>query len=136
MSSFELHLQSSIQYEFIQGVRSFVAEDETGSFGILPSHARFMTALRFGLARFQCQGKDWQYLAIPGGVIYFIDNKLYLNTRNYVRCSDYLTISNILREQILSEEEKLKELKNTLHHMDQEMLKKMWELRRSRGVSF
>jgi F-type H+-transporting ATPase subunit epsilon len=52
-SSFQLHLQSAIRYERIEAVTSFVGQDASGSFGILPGRAGFMTILSFGLARFR-----------------------------------------------------------------------------------
>lgn len=67
MKTFHLQLYDTRQQQRIAGVRSFVGEDATGSFGILPGHARFMTILVFGMARFRLEDADWQYLAAPGG---------------------------------------------------------------------
>ena len=36
---------------------SFIGEDDSGSFGILAGHARMMTMLGFGLARFRAGGR-------------------------------------------------------------------------------
>ena len=66
MNTFLLHLQSATQYERIENVLSFVGEDDSGSFGILPGHARMMTLLGFGLARFRVTDQDWEFLALPG----------------------------------------------------------------------
>ena len=55
MNTFSLHLQSATQYEHIEGVSSFVGEDESGSFGIRAHHERMTTALSYGLARYQSQ---------------------------------------------------------------------------------
>ena len=38
MNTFLVHLQSATQYERIENVVSFIAEDDSGSFGILPGH--------------------------------------------------------------------------------------------------
>jgi F-type H+-transporting ATPase subunit epsilon len=43
MNTFVMHLQSATQYERINGVVSFVGEDESGSFGILAGHASMVT---------------------------------------------------------------------------------------------
>ena len=51
MSGFTLHLFAAERHERIEAVMSFVGEDASGSFGILPQHDRFMTALTFGVAR-------------------------------------------------------------------------------------
>ncbi len=44
-------------YERIDDVSSFVGEDDSGSFGLLARHDRFMTVLDFGLARLPLAGR-------------------------------------------------------------------------------
>ena len=79
---------------------SFVGEDDSGSFGILPGHARMMTLLGFGLARFRVADQDWEYLAFPGALAYFVDDQLYFNTRRYLRGKDYERLSAAAAEGI------------------------------------
>ena len=130
MNTFVLHLQDATQYERIEGVSSFVGEDASGSFGILAQHGRFMTSLVFGLARFRV-GKDaWQFLAVPGAVLYFVENELYLCTRRYLRDENYARISAALEAQLLAEEEQLHGIKESLRRMEEEMLRRLWEMRR------
>ena len=100
MNTFLLHLQSATQYERIENVLSFVGEDDSGSFGILPGHARMMTLLGFGLARFRVTDQDWEFLALPGALAYFVDDQLYLNTRRYLRGKDYERLSAAAAEGI------------------------------------
>lgn len=130
MSSFALRLLSATRVERIDAVSSFVGEDASGSFGILAGHARFMTVLRFGLARFRIGDDPWQYLALPGAVAYFRDNELVLVTRRYVRDSDYQRINEILQQQLRAEEATLESVKTSLHRMEEEMLKRLWQLGR------
>lgn len=132
MSSFILNLQSSDQFERIEDVDSFVAEDASGSFGVRAHHERFMTALVFGLARYRREGEPWQYLALPGGLAYFVDNQLFINARRYIRDSDYSRISKVLTEQLLKEEETLAGLKQSLRRLEEEMLKRLLEIERGR----
>ena len=130
MNTFVLHLQDATRYERIEGVSSFVGEDASGSFGILAQHGRFMTSLVFGLARFRV-GKDaWQFLAVPGAVLYFVENELYLCTRRYLRDENYARISAALEAQLLAEEEQLHGIKESLRRMEEEMLRRLWEMRR------
>jgi F-type H+-transporting ATPase subunit epsilon len=133
MSGFTLQLYDSRQSETIDGVSSFVAEDASGSFGILPDHARLMTNLVFGLARFrleQSAGGEgaWHYLAMPGAVLYFADNTLTLATRHYLIDEDYDRISHRLANELLNEEEELHDLRESLKRMEEAMLKRIWEL--------
>jgi len=130
MSVFKLHLQSATQYEAIDAVSSFVGEDDSGSFGIQAGHARMMASLRFGLARYRCGAQPWQYLALPGALLYFVDNQLFLNTRRYVRNDDYSRINTVLREQLRKEETGLQHVKESLRRMEEEMFKRLREIQR------
>jgi F-type H+-transporting ATPase subunit epsilon len=131
MKGFTLVLRDSSSATRIDGVASFVGEDASGSFGILPGHARFMTSLELGLARFRIQDESWQYLAMPGGVLYFKDNLLSLCTRRFFLDDDYERITDTLTRQLLAEEEALQEVRQSLVQLEQEVLKRLWKL----GVS-
>ena len=130
-----MHLQSATQYERIENVISFVGEDDSGSFGILPGHARMMTLLSFGLARFRVLHHDWEFLALPGALAYCVDNQLYLSTRRYLRGNDYENLSIALREELLAEEEALHEMKQSMRRLEEEMFKRLWKVRPSGGWS-
>lgn len=130
MKGFSLRLQDATHAEAFDGVTSFVGEDASGSFGILAGHARFMTVLLFGLAHF-CRGDDrWTYVAVPGAVLYFHDEVLTLSTRHYLLDDDYRRISDTLRRALLAEEEALHDMKQSLHQMEEEVLRRLWEMRR------
>ena len=130
MNTFTLHLQSATQYERIDTVTSFIAEDDSGNFGIQAGHARMMASLRFGLARYRCGEQPWQYLALPGALIYFVDNQLYLNTRHFVSDDDYSRINAVLSEQLRKEETGLAQIKESLRRMEEEMFKRLREIER------
>lgn len=135
MNTFVLHLQSGTQYERIDDAVSFVAADESGSFGILAGHARMMTCLATGLARFRTAHGPWRFLALPGAVLYFVHNELYVNTRRYLHDPDYKRISVALREELLVEEERLRAIRESLNRLEDEMLKRMWTMQRDlRGL--
>jgi F-type H+-transporting ATPase subunit epsilon len=129
-SSFTLRLQDATRAEEITGVASFVGEDASGSFGILAGHARMLTALVTGLARFRVGPDNWQYLAVPGALLYFQDNVLTLSTRRYLLDTDYTRISQALQQQLLAEEEKLHAMTTSLHRMEEAMLKHLWDMGR------
>ena len=130
MSSFTLHLQSAAHYERITGVVSFVGSDASGSFGILPGRARFMTVLNYGLARFRMDQSPWQYLACPGAVLNFVANELFLNTRRYLRDDDYARIEALLAGQLAKEEIELKAIKDNLQRLEQELFRRLRKLDR------
>jgi F-type H+-transporting ATPase subunit epsilon len=132
MKSFVLHLQDATRYQRVPRVESFVGRDSSGAFGLLAGHERFMTALGFGLARFRASGRDWEYLAVPGALVYFVDDQLFLSTRRYLRDPDYQRISRSLGEQLAAEERSLAGMRESLHHLETEMLRRLWELGRWR----
>jgi F-type H+-transporting ATPase subunit epsilon len=133
VNAFTLKLQDATRSEEINDVTSFVGEDVSGSFGILAGHARMMTTLVTGLARFCIGENSWQYLALPGAVLYFHENVLTLSTRRYVLDNDYMRISQTLKQQLLEEEENLHAMKKSLHNMEEEVLKRLWEMYRREG---
>ena len=134
MKTFTLKLQDATRSEQITGVTSFVGEDASGSFGILAGHARIMTSLIIGLARFRIGEDTWKYLAVPAAVLYFRENELTLSTRRYLLDDDYMRISQALQQQLLAEEETLHTIKRSLRQMEEEALKRLWEMGRRRAA--
>jgi F-type H+-transporting ATPase subunit epsilon len=134
MKTFRLTLCDATRRETFEGLVSFVGEDASGSFGILAGHARLMTALLFGLARFRRTDDHWHYLAFPGALLYFVNDELSISTRRYLLDDDYERISAALQEQLLAEEEGLRATKESLHRMEEELLRRMWELHRGGGA--
>lgn len=133
MKTFELLIQDATHAEKIDGISSFVGEDMSGSFGILAGHARLMTILVMGLARYRKANEPWQYLAQPGAVLYFHNNLLTISTRHYLRDENYMQISSDLQQKLLAEEAELHAVKHSLQQMEKEILRHLWELRHHEG---
>jgi len=133
MSVFTLQLRDYQHQQRFEDTLSFVGEDDSGSFGVKAHHARMMTSLVFGLARFRRSEDGWTYLALPGGLAYFRDNTLNIITRRFFLDADYDRISHTLTEELLAEETKLSAIKQSLRHMEEDLLKQMWSLRREIG---
>lgn len=133
MNSFTIRLQDATRSEEVTGVVSFVGTDASGSFGVLAGHARMMTCLGVGLAKFATENGTWKYVALPGAVLYFKNNLLTLNTRHYLVDEDYTHVSNALEQQLLTEEKKLLAMKLSLRRMEEEMLKRLWSISRAEG---
>ncbi|MCP4212322.1 MAG: F0F1 ATP synthase subunit epsilon [Halieaceae bacterium] len=111
------------------GVSSFVGEDTTGSFGILPGHTRFITLLTFGLARFRRGDRPWQYLAVPGALLYFVDGTLTITSRHFLIDEDYEAITSLLQKRVVAEERELSSMKESLRSMEEELFRRLWEQR-------
>jgi F-type H+-transporting ATPase subunit epsilon len=130
MTTFTLRILDSSGQQTFTDVISFVGEDATGSFGILAGHARMITSLVVGLARFRTAGSAWHYVALPGAILYFDKDILNLCTRRCLVGDDYGHISAALRDQLLAEESKLTSMKQSLHRMEEEIFKRLWEMGR------
>ena len=130
MSSFSVHLFAADRYEQIVGVTSFSGEDQSGRFGLLARHERFMTALTFGLAQLLLADGSREYLGFPGGLLYFIDNELRISTRRYLRDTDVERITQALTRELLEEEQALQQTRRKLHRLEAEMLKRLAQLGR------
>ena len=130
MKEFTLLLESAGQSEQIDGVTSFVGEDDSGSFGILPGHVRMITVLSYGLARFRVALEPWIYIALPGGVLYFVRNELRISTRRYFKDSDYLRISGVLLDRLLGEEKEIRSTRDSLFRLEQEMFRRLRDMAR------
>lgn len=130
MNTFTLSLQDTIHVENYEGVTSFVGEDASGSFGIFANHDRLMTSLVMGLSRFRIGEQEWQYIATPSALLYFNNNTLSLSCRHFFINKDYMIISSALEEQLLAEEIQLQNQKQSLRHMEEEVLKRLWEVGR------
>lgn len=131
MKNFTLALHATTRSEEFREVTSFVGEDASGSFGILAGHARLLSTLVIGLARFRIGASDWRYLAVPGAVLYFHDNVLTLCTRRYLLDTDYMRISEALQQQLLAEERQLHTLKESLLRLEEAALEHLWEMERT-----
>jgi len=130
MKPFIMNLVAATQEQRITGVTSFVGEDASGFFGIQAHHARFMTTLVFGLARFRLATETWQYLALPGAVLYCNDNELTLSSQHFLLDSDLERISALLQQQFSSQEDNLRATRESLERMEHAMLKRLMSLKR------
>ena len=130
MKTFSLDILDALGKTSFADLVSFVGEDGSGSFGILAGHARFITVLVIGLSRFRTTDGHWRYIAMPGAVLRFADDVLTLSTRRCLVDDDYTRISAALAEQLLAEEEKLQTMKQSLRRMEDEVLKRLWEMGR------
>ena len=133
MKSFHLTLRDAARHERIENVVSFVGEDLSGSFGILAGHHRMITSLVFGLARFRTLNGTWQYLAMPGAMLYFTGDQLHINARHYLRSDDYENISRALVDILAVEEQDLLEMKTNLRRMEESIMRRLLEMEKQGG---
>lgn len=131
MNGMRLILASAADVRRIEAVESFVGEDASGQFGVLPGHARLMTPLAFGLARYRVAGGDWQYLATTGGVLDTDGEEIRIATRRFLIDADYATLSAALDAELAQESAAIQALHQSLQRIEEGVVRRLWELRRS-----
>ena len=134
MNTFRLRLMSPVQLDQIDDIESFTAKDASGSFGILANAYRRITALSFGMATLRKADGTSEYLALPGGVLYFASNELRIATTTFVRSRNRDEITTALEKKIRVEEETIRDLKRSLHQLDEEILKRLSSMGRLAGT--
>lgn len=132
MKTFRLHLMSPAKSEWISDVLRFTGRDDAGSFGIMANAARRIAVLAFGLAHYETRDRRLEYLAMPGGVLYFVDNELLIATTHFVRAAGLDEVTEALDRHLRQEEEALRDIRNSLQHLDEQMMKRLYELQRGR----
>ena len=75
-----------------------------------------------------------EYLALPGGVLYFASNELKIATTTFVRSRNRDEITAALEKKIRVEEETIRDLKRSLHQLDEEILKRLSSMGRLAGT--
>ncbi|MFA5939895.1 MAG: hypothetical protein WC809_11125 [Sinimarinibacterium sp.] len=130
MSSFSLHLCSATRRERIDGVTHFIGEDASGWFGLLPQHARLVTVLDYGLARYRTDAPEWHYVALPGAVLSFRSNHLSITTRRYLQGTDFERINQALEDELRADERRLGVLKDHLSRLEREMSRRLSRIAR------
>lgn len=125
MSAFTLYLLAADCSERLEGIRSLVGQDASGSFGLLSQHERFITMLEFGLIRVQYEAGALEYLGLPGGLLYFTHNECRISTRRYLRDANAMRLAQTLSRTLWEEEQALKVQRHKLYQLENEMLRRL-----------
>lgn len=125
-----LELRHSTGSNRFDGVTSLVAEDASGSFGLLPGHGRLITALAAGITRFRAGDDQWHYLILPGGILYGTGTAVSICTRRYLYHTDFRQMDRLLAELLRADAEALGGIKESLQRLEQEMVRRLQQLER------
>lgn len=134
MKTFVLNIQSPYGSVTMDDVTSFVGTDASGSFGIRANHERMMTILEFGFVTVHRRDQGIQYIAMPGCILYFLENTMFLVTTRYFISSDDNELTAQLRGQIAREEEKLLSLRESVRKMEESMFKQLYRQEREQSL--
>lgn len=131
MKTFPMHLISATRSESIPDVVQFTGQDASGSFGIMANAFRRITTLAYGLAHFRRLSGEVEYLAMPGGLLYFLDNQLRIATTQYVRAAGLSEVTEALDRELRREGEAMRDIRQSMRNLDEQVMKKLFELRQA-----
>ena len=135
MKRFELRLLDGLTSQTFSDISRFVAADDGGSFGILAGHAPMIVLLRQGLARFCDASEKWYYLALPGGVLRFADNRLTISTVRYFVGDQRDEICQQLTDELARTDSQVHSARLTLTQIERSLVRRLAELSSHGGLS-
>lgn len=110
-----------------QDVTKVVAEAENGSFGILPKHIDFVTALVSGILSFEYDNKE-EFLAIDEGILVKWGSDVFVSTRNAVRSKDLGRLKQTVKEEFHVLDEREKKSRSVIARLEADFAKRILEL--------
>ena len=135
MGTSRLRLISPTRLEQIDEIVSFVGRDASGSFGILANAFRRITALSFGVATLRKRTDQLNTWLFPGG--FFISWRMSSGLQPPALFAARRWKKSLRRwiGIVRMEEENIREIKQSLHHLDEEILRRLSTIGRRVGVS-
>jgi F-type H+-transporting ATPase subunit epsilon len=130
MNGFSLTLFGTARTQRIDGVQAFVGLDASGLFGLRAGHESFMTVLAHGLHRYQRADGSWVYLALPGGLARFTDNRLRISCQRFLEHDDYRGLVDRLDAELRKESAQLAATRASVHNLERELLQRLLKARR------
>jgi len=128
MNRFALTLQDCQGVEHFAEIVQFVGADAQGSFGILAGHVHCIALLRYGLARFCDRDGIWRYLALPGGVLRFADNRLTVTTVRYFLGDNAGLLCEQLAAEMARTDSEIHSARATLSEIERSLVRRLAEL--------
>ncbi|HEX8919819.1 MAG TPA: F0F1 ATP synthase subunit epsilon [Chloroflexota bacterium] len=105
------------------------AVDATGSFGLLPGHEDFCTALAPSILIYRENSDRECYVAVDGGVLVLEDNRVSVVTRDAVLFDDMDHASEAVSSMLQTRREQEREASKTFSKLVAELLEQMPQLR-------
>ncbi|SEM10505.1 F-type H+-transporting ATPase subunit epsilon [Syntrophus gentianae] len=125
----KIFLPSQVLME--EKVSKIVAEGAEGSFGLLPGHIDFTTALVPGLlAIFSTKGQK-ELLAIDEGVLVKRGPDVWISTRNAVRNTDLGRAKHLVEEQFKTLDEREKMARSATAKLEADIIRRFMELKKN-----
>ncbi len=112
---------------FEEEVVRIKAQAENGSFGMLPRHVDFVTALVPSVLIFQRPGQAEEYLAIDHGILVKCGPQVRLSTRNAVRGTSLEQLKLEVEKQFHEREELEKKARTLEAKLETDLVRRLLE---------
>lgn len=136
--SFTLHIMTPLAIIVDQPVRSLRAMDASGSFGILPGHADFLTRLAVSVVSWTTPEGAARFCAVRGGALTVRPGHIAVATREAVTGDDLTTLDRevLARFRAEMDEERVEHVETTRLHLSamRQMLARLQPKPRGAGV--
>ena len=126
-STFDARIITPQAVESVKDISFFRAEDPSGSFGILPRHTEFITALEPSTAIAVIRGKE-HYYAFNGGILSFKNNFLTVTAKEFVQSDKLDELAEKIKRSFREKEEKERRFSENIENLQQTFIKKLMEM--------
>jgi F-type H+-transporting ATPase subunit epsilon len=109
-------------------VRKITAEAENGSFGLLPRHTDFVTALVPGILTFTPIDGREEFLAVDEGILVKSGADVRVSTRNAVLGQELGELKRMIEERFKKVDEFEKKSRDALYKMEADLVRRFMEL--------
>jgi F-type H+-transporting ATPase subunit epsilon len=108
-------------------VQKLTAEGVNGSFGLLPNHVDFVSALARGILSFHDEHGREQHVAVMEGVLVKKGDTLLISTRRAVRDPDLATLKDTVEKEFFKEQEKEKNMRTSASRIEARFIRRFLE---------
>jgi F-type H+-transporting ATPase subunit epsilon len=112
-------------------VCKITAEDENGSFGLLPRHADFVTALVPGILTFTAADGGEEFIAVDEGILVKSGADVRVSTRNAVLGQELGELKRLIEERFKRLDQVEKKTRDALYKMEADLVRRFMELGRT-----
>jgi len=112
-------------------VTKVVAVAENGSFGILPKHIDFVSALTAGIFSFESDNEE-EYLAIDEGILVKCASEILVSTRKAVRSKNLGELKKTVVHEFRALDDRERKTRSILAKLEADFTKRFLEMSKQR----
>lgn len=109
-------------------ITKMVAEDENGSFGILPHHLDFVTALVPGILIYEDEDEAEHYVAVARGIIVKRGSEILVSVRQAMRSDNLKELRRTVEERFQLLDERERKTRAALARLEASFVQRFLEL--------